>query len=272
MISDKLAVITFNVQGVPSSSEKTKYRFKKIAQLLEIENVDIINLQEVFSYECLNILRVGLKKYPHLSYERSVLGPKGGLVTFSKLPLVKERYVPYPFVNLLRPALFRIFCRNIFSGKGVLVTRIKKLSVVILNTHFIANSNNDWSGNNPLRNTYLSYIKKLRRTTRSLKDYSLLILSGDFNIPVTSDLYKILITNIKMIDVYDKETRPTFQKELLPRGEKGNRLDYIFIKKVNTKLNVLGRSHVFAKKLISRSINRGYISDHLGLKVALIIN
>lgn len=273
----KLTVITFNVQGVPSFSEKTRYRFKKITRALKKEDADIINLQEVFTYRNLNILKSCLKNYPYFGYSKFILGPRGGVVTFSKIPLKKEKYIPYSSVNLLKSKLLKTFRRNMLTGKGILVTRIdgldsdelKKAPIFILNTHLIANSSNDWSKKNSFNCVYLDQIEKLTSAIRSLKNYAVLILSGDFNIPVGSDLYKTMVSNLKMTDVFAKETRPTFHKKFLPKGEMGNRLDYLLTKSNRIKLIVSSKTHIFTTRLISRNINRGFVSDHLGLKATL---
>lgn len=264
----KMSIISFNVQGTPSSSAKTYYRLNKIAEILNSEDVDIVNLQEVFTYKHLSVLRNRLQNFRYCALEKFVIGPKGGLVTFSKIPIKKKKYIPYPS-KLSKSNLIRSFLRNILTGKGILINRIKNSSIFIVNTHLTVALSSDWP---KVSSHHKKQIAKLSNSINSIKDYDLLILSGDFNIPKKSYLYKELLTKLEARDVFQNYNFPTFHKEFLPKHERGNRLDYLLVKTNKTKFRVTNKEHIFTKKLIQKDINRGFVSDHIGLKTTLEFN
>jgi len=250
----KLSVITFNAQGKPSFSKDTYKRFYKIAEKLNLEKVDIINLQEVFTYKHLKILKAGLKKFPYCIFEKSIIGPKGGLVTFSKHPLRKQKYVPFSF----RFKSTKDWFKNIVTGKGILISKTRSEATLIVNTHLTAEQESDWDKS--------SQVAELCRSMNLINNYRCLVISGDFNIPKKSLLYRELIIRLSARDVFEEYSCPTFHKEFLSRGESGHRLDYLLVKTNKLGVKIVSRKHIFTKKLISKNINKGFVSDHLGLK------
>src|SRR5579884_364752 len=94
-----LSLATLNTLGIPFFSPSPKERYKAIAQEFERLAPDVINLQEVHTYSLLKTIKASLPSYPHIVYEPSLIGPKGGLVTFSKHPLHKLQFTLFTFAT-----------------------------------------------------------------------------------------------------------------------------------------------------------------------------
>jgi endonuclease/exonuclease/phosphatase family metal-dependent hydrolase len=197
-----------------------------------------------------------MTNYPYCLFEPFIFGPKGGLVTFSKIPVQKSALVSYP-----NPKIFK----KIFLGKGVLINKIKDSAIYILNTHLTSNRDNDWSKTNRFYSVHISQIEKLKKAIENIKSFNFLIISGDFNISKNSDLYKKITDGMQIKDVFRKYNSPTFHQEFMSKSEKSNRIDYILIK-TKKRWSSTKKSHLFTKVQIAKKINKGFSSDHIGLQ------
>jgi len=273
----QLSIVTFNIKGTPSFSKSTIKRLTEVGKFLNNENPDIVNLQEVFTYKHLEVLKNKLANYPYCLYKRALIGPKGGLVTFSKLKPIESRYIAYSYplsliVNLFSKGWIRVIFRNLLSGKGSLFSKFLSGKIIVVNTHMVANPTHNWSSTNKFNRIYSASIERLKDNIKGLdkyKKYKLIILTGDFNIPKNSVFYRNLIQSLGVKDVYEDFDLPTFKKVFLPKGEKGKRLDYILLKSSVKDLTIEKRGHLFEKPLIEKKVNKGFLSDHIALKVAV---
>jgi len=251
VIKKKFSFITFNIQGVPRKSSKIVERLNQLALNLNQQTVDLINLQEVFTYQQLTILKNNLTSYPYCIFQPAVFGPKGGLVTFSKHPIKSHKYYSFGFsFHFLKQ-----FFRNILSDKGFLVSYFN--DYLVINTHFYFASLNK-------EKTYHHQIKKLstivNRTTKKT------ILTGDFNIPKNHHLYSSLTNSLNLINPFPQNLSPTFHQEFLSPDQKGYCLDHIFI---SPNLNPIIQNYLFQQPIISKSNNHGFLSDHLAIKTII---
>lgn len=272
----RLSIITFNLKGAPSFKPSTLYRFKRIGIALNKLNSDIINLQEVFTYKQLNVLKSELSNYPYCIYEKFLIGPKGGLVTFAKTQIIDRKYISYPYpwsliINFVKKGWIRVILRNILTGKGVLISTFSS-KIRVANTHLIANPTNNWFLSNSFSMIYKICIEKLSEISDKLGDCKLFILTGDFNIPQNSSLYRILIKKLKVKNAFENVCSPTFQEVFLRPKESGKRLDYILVKSFdNNNYSIESKKSLFSRPLIKKKINKGFLSDHIGLQVVINI-
>lgn len=251
-MNNKFSVITFNIKGAPLLSMATYKRIHILANKLSKIKVDVINLQEIFTYYHLFVLKKSLKNFPYCSFGKNIFGPKCGLVTFSKIPIKKKDCIVYPNKKNLK---------NVFLEKGILVSKLIDPSIFIVNTHLTANRDNDWSIKNSLYPLHLNQIIKLLRVVGHINSTS--VICGDLNISDNSDFY-LMLMKFGLLDIFKKSNLPTFHIEFMSKGQRGNRIDYILIK-TESKLKIFKRSHLFKAKYLSKEINHGYLSDHVGL-------
>lgn len=239
MAKTTLNILTFNLGLVPFRRHPYQ-RIRLFARQIDTVGADIINLQEIHTYDSFWLLRRYLvESHPFVCYKHSTYGPKAGLVTFSKVPLHVKRLVSFS-VN-----------------KGVLISELDN-GVLIANTHLIANKAGDWSRASryyPLHEAQLDRLNELF----SRPDYKArpIVLTGDFNVARSSDLYEHFTKGSLWQDASGQDGAPTFHSEFLPQGRTPQRIDYVFT-----------RGDIEVKKAVRAfegEIDGTYVSDHMGL-------
>lgn len=257
MKNKKISLATFNIKGSPLFKKETYKRIGLIGSSLNNKrDIDVVNLQEVFTYYHLYLLRKKMVDFPYCMFESFILGPKGGLVTFSKIPIQKSGFVSYPNPKIIK---------RLFLGKGVFINKLKYSTIYILNTHLTANRDNDWSKTNRSYFTHVRQIEKLKKTIEGIKSFDYIIITGDFNISKKSDLYEKITDKMQFDDIFRKSDFPTFHQEFMSKSEKSNRIDYILIK-ARKKWRIIKKSHLFTEIQLIKNINKGFLSDHIGLQ------
>lgn len=265
----QLTLISFNTFGVPFDGNNLvksflrtniRKRFKLIGKELNQLDTDIIALQEVYTYPHLNILRKEMTSYKYCYYKKFLIGPRGGVVTFSKIPMGTIKYKDFRSKGSMnnKSIVGRI------SKRGILTTKIHGFSTYILNTHLTQNSDHDWAHGNkyvPVLKAQLEEIKSIL----SLLQNSTVFLLGDFNLPKNSEIYYEFIKNNKLIDLFGQDITPTYRGHAIYKNVSG-KIDYIFS---NQQINTLSYSYIFQNDKIE---NGSFLSDHIGLKATLTIN
>jgi endonuclease/exonuclease/phosphatase family metal-dependent hydrolase len=233
-----LNILTFNIGLVPFRRQPYR-RIRLFARQIEAMDVDIMNLQEVHTYDFFWHLRRRLAGFPYASYQPSVIGPKAGLVTFSKVPLRRQCFM------------------TLSTHKGLLFSENRD-GLVVVNAHLIANKDGDWSQANrhyPLHKAQLSRVKEF--LARSDYESRSIILTGDFNVAKNSDLYGYFTEESSWQDTMKDDFTPTFHSEYLPKGRMPQRIDYMFVR---GDIEVKNAALMFEKK-----DGDTYVSDHIGL-------
>jgi len=258
------SLATLNTLGIPFLPPYPKERYKVVAQEFERLELDVINLQEVHTYGLLKVLKDRLPSYPHVVYERSFVGPKGGLVTFSRHPLEKLRFTLFTFAT--QPTNWR-FLRLLGFYKGTLVSKMMNVPLVIFNTHLTANGAGDWSRGSRLYPAHEAQLEQLSKLIGQVTGKeSISVVSGDFNIPKCSELYRRFVGLSQAKDAFGQDETATFHSEFLPAGKQTHRIDYIFTYSSETKVEVNDSSLLFHDKVQLLNGKSSYLSDHIGLR------
>ena len=261
------SLATLNTLGIPFLPPYPKARYKALAQEFERLEVDVINLQEVHTYGLFEVLKDRLPSYPYAVYERSFIGPKGGLVTFSRHPLKKLQFTLFTFAS--QPPNWR-FLRPLGFYKGTLVSKMVDVPLVIFNTHLTANGTGDWSRGSklyPIHEAQLEQLSKLIADVTAKEGPG--VVSGDFNIPKCSELYRRFVDLSRAKDVFGPDDTPTLHSEFLPAGKQAHRIDYIFTYSPEAKVEVNNSSLLFQNKVKLLNGKSSYLSDHVGLMAVL---
>ncbi len=215
-----MRVLSWNIWGMPLRAPHIKKRFEKISSIINSKkDVDIVNFQEVFLYSSLRILKKGLSNFPYLIYQPFFYGPKGGLVVFSKKPLKKISFVPFPN----RGTFKNHSLVDIFLFKGFLAYEISSNGWAI-NTHFPTNYNHCWLPDSIYGQHQQSAISSLIDFVRNQERKSCLYIAGDFNFPRHSKLYHDFINNLSLWDPHRetaKRRNLTIDFIFLPKESKG---------------------------------------------------
>lgn len=261
-----ISIATYNTFGIPLVSPDLRERYSVISNYLNQQEIDVINFQEVFTYGALKLLVGSMPAFPYNVYKPSLLGPKGGLVTFSKICMERNSY--HSLSTIDAPFLKKVgeFVKNKGIDKGVLISDIDCLRLRILNVHLSANKDNDWSPSNRFYQIHSSELEKLAKLVRANRqERTTLLVAGDFNIAKSSDLYWKYIEMTKLQDSFETDDSPTFHSEFLPSGDKPHRIDYIFVDSNGKNIQIENTENLFKDKAKFKNGRESYLSDHIAL-------
>lgn len=233
----ELSVITFNISGLPYPPY-LKQRVSAIAAYFNDSDADILMFQEVHRYAILRYLKNHLTHFPHGAYVRSLLGPKAGLVIFSRFPLDGARLV------------------GVRQGtqKGMLITKLG--DITLMNIHLSANKDGDWRPGNRYHAKQSIQLYDVARQVHLLKGE--LVVGGDFNIARHSDLYTMFLDRTELHDTAGSIDIPSFHSSFLPPDRKANCIDFIFTRRAKTTSYI----HHFSQPIQLAPGLEGYVSSH----------
>lgn len=266
---NKLSLLTFNTLGTPLFAPDITKRYKAIGRLINERDYDIVCLQEIFSYYHLFIFRKTLTAFPYVSYKKNALGPRGGVVIFSKLPLSKSEFYTY---NIPEKVQFPFHTK--LAQNGILSSIIEPFSIRISTTHLTS----DIEHNLTPKNKFYYLIESQSQQAANIfntyaKNDQSLIMTGDFNIAKHSALYKEFLNKTHAKDTFANDEIATYYKERLGFYFKANtssRIDYIFYK--SKQIKSIMTEHVFLEEETVGKSKKSYLSDHIGLHCILSVN
>ncbi len=261
----QISIITFNICGINPVSRKTFSKIKKIAEIINAENVDIINLQEIIFYHHLWFLQKLLPNFPFVIYKPSALGPHAGLVTFSRLPLKIREFKKFN----KNGDLLNLSIIHVLAQRGMLISKLTNTNIEIINTHFSSNMSNVWKTENHYTNVLRIQSYDLNQLIKSEKGKTFLI-TGDFNIPKNTDLYKCLATD-HLIDIFQNINKATHLGDFFFDKTSNLQIDYIFTSKaLNQQISTVYKKFMFDQK-VSFGSKKEHLSDHIGLEACINI-
>jgi len=239
-----LNVVTLNVSGLPYPPD-LPLRMRAIAAYFEASNADVLLFQEVHTYKLLRFLKNNLPSFTHGTYVRTVLGPKGGMVTFSRLPVDGVHFT------------------GVTKGtkKGMLITRIAGVAVV--NVHLSANKDGDWRPGNRYHAKQSTQLNDVARQLSQIGGK--LIVGGDFNLARHSDLYELFLERTHLLDSAGADTTPSFHAAFLPADRTPVCIDFIFTRNLRT----LAYRHHFETPVELATDLVGYVSSHHAVNAEL---
>jgi hypothetical protein len=91
-LAPRVRVATLNTWGVAIRASQLASRYAVIGAEFEAGQADVVCFQEVFTYWHLRLRARRMPSFRHVSYRPSAIGPAGGVVTFSRLPVSRQDY------------------------------------------------------------------------------------------------------------------------------------------------------------------------------------
>lgn len=229
----RLRVGTLNVGGLGRPRPPLtplQRRAGELGRVLSAAALDVLNLQEVFRYGQLRLLRQHLPGLAYVAYRRGPLGPAGGLVTFSRLPLTRARY--RSFAGIAPPRgrpKFRVKRALLSAVQGLTMVELAGLPVSIANTHLTANRDGDWSPGNRFFAFQRAQLQRFNASLHRWRRPGLTVITGDFNITSDSVHYPSIIDHGERHDPFAASNPVTFHTAFLPPGEPAHRIDYLLL-------------------------------------------
>lgn len=243
-----LTVLRFNVAGLPLPL----FAHARVSRLCEdiedISALSVLNLQEVHSYGLLWHLQRSLPSFAYATYKRGVLGPKGGLVIFSKFPLEKSEFVPF----------------SNSSHRGKLIAKTSDSSLVVINTHPTANTDGDWSRTNRFYDVQHIQLQELTKLVHGVIAQRV-VLSGDFNIAKSCELFKQFNKSCGLIDAFASDSGPTYIGRFLPKDRTPQTIDFLYASSASGSCKFTQKRKLFKEKEKLWPGFRGFVSNHIAL-------
>jgi endonuclease/exonuclease/phosphatase family metal-dependent hydrolase len=258
-----VGVVSLNTRGVPVTGSRLAERYAVIGTALEAGDADVVCLQEVLTWWHLRLVARRMRSFRYVSFRASPVGPAGGLVTFSRLPVSSTTYrafgVPPAARGISTAARLRA------GVKGALVTRLACPGLSVVNTHPVANRDGDWSRAGRFYPLHRAQLASLTRVVRG--ELGPVVVCGDFNIDRGSCLFSEFVEGTGLTDTFEGSCPATFRAEYLPAGETPHCIDFILIA---DGVKAESASMVFVDKEPLPG-GPGYVSDHLGLRASLFL-
>lgn len=275
----QVVLATLNVNGLYRFRQDTltrtllqpySVRFAELGKRLEASEISLVNFQEVFTHRQRKLLQANLPSFNYSVFEPGLTGPKGALVTFSRLPLEKVSYESFRSISQqadrsgLPP-----FVLAKSSLKGVLVSRLKDLPLGVVNTHPLANNDWDWSSGNRFYSLEAVQLGMVATIVKDLCASGLAVaLGGDLNVAKDSTLFRDFLGKSGLQDVFRGDTSPTFHSEFVTGNRVPTCIDYL----LTTGRLAAGNPHkIFEQRVLTESQSEIYLTDHQGLCAELVL-
>jgi hypothetical protein len=184
-------------------------RCQAIGGFFEASDADVVCFQEVHTYYHLRQLARQMPSFRYASFRRTLPGPAGDVVTFSRLPMSVTAYHgsgPSPHAPGI-PSLTLFKART----KGALVTSLADPAISVINTHLVANTDGDWSPTNRFSPVHRAQLVALARVVRSAPVPA--VVCGDFNVDRDSALFGEFIAGAALDDAFEGSCPATFRAE-----------------------------------------------------------
>ncbi len=262
----QLRLLTLNTLGVPFMRH-TRARLATLGRELNDAGLDVICFQEIQFSRYIPLVQESFPNFPHHAFEPFIHAPKGGLMTLSRLPIARQRFVLYEKRGrIASPAL-----ADWVLHKGILVAELAVLDVpiAIVNTHLVANYSADWSQNNRYARHQQAELKQLTQTLEEIRPETLVIVVGDFNIPTGTRLYRDFVRTTGLYDPLAESTAPTFRPPLFLPGRHEQPLDHILIR-APRGCNVQASARIVLRDPL-RLVNgrHAHLSDHSAIEASI---
>lgn len=249
----QLRLLTFNTlfRG------HTGARLRALGRLLDRSPLDVACLQEVVARRTLAIVRGATPSFPHAAWVPYGPFVRGGLVTLSRRPLRCLRADVY----CRRGGRHLHSLSDWFIRKGLVVTELDLdgRPVVVVNTHLVANYDDDWSPGNPFAAVERVELRQLAEVVAGIDPGLPLIVAGDLNVPTGSWLFDEFLAATGLHDPLADRPEPTFR--FAPHA-----IDHVLVRGAR----VLEARLVYRDELVELPHGRTtHLSDHLGIEALI---
>ena len=262
---NNFSIITLNCFGVPTM--RTRRRLLTLARELNSLGGTVVSLQEVQTHRYRRLLTRACVCYPAHNYIPFLHAPKGGLLTMSALPIEKAHFTLFRERGLwYTPAL-----ADWILHKGVLLTEVnlEGQRIVILNTHLTANYRGLWTRDNAFAQQEHLQLQQLAEIVNAQPKDTLVIVTGDFNVPRGSWMYDEFMVASGLTDPMAGDSKPTLRPRTGMPQRYSMAIDFALYRAPAALGEVQAESRMlFSEKVLIKNYY-DHLSDHLGVELKL---
>ncbi|HEY8951607.1 MAG TPA: endonuclease/exonuclease/phosphatase family protein [Candidatus Dormibacteraeota bacterium] len=263
MSGSAFRLLTFNCLWQGAARE----RLAAVAPVLDESNVDFLCLQEVTQRRNVGLLQRDLRSYQPPEFRPYGVAVKGGLVNFARRPIERSSYEVFRG----RGPHWTLGWADRLLRKGFLTSwlRFDALPVVVVNTHMLANYDEDWSPGNRFARQQQNDLAQLAQAVSWLGTDALVIVAGDFNVPMTSPMLGEFMAACDLHHSFSSATgpaQPTIRNSrphVPPQA-----IDHILFRAPSGQPVQATARLLFEEAIVLASGRRAFASDHLAVEAA----
>jgi len=260
-------VLTLNCRWQGSARE----RLDAIGRVLNESGVDFLCLQEVTQRRNVRLLERRLKAYGPAEFRRYGIAVTGGLVSFSRRPIERSSYEVFRG----RGPNWTLGWADRLLRKGFLISwlRLDALPMVVVNTHLLANYDEDWAPDNRFAREQRNDLIQLAEAIEGLDKSALVIVAGDFNVPATSPMFEKFTSRCDLRAAFG--SAPSAIPPTIRRSSSDSpalAIDHILYRHPSGKpLHVTAQLR-FEEPLLLAKSRPTFASDHLGVEAEIVLD
>jgi len=177
-----------------------RQRLDAIGRLLDESANDVLCLQEVTRRGSIGQLRRLLPSFGPPAFQPFRIAVMGGLVTFARHPIERSEYEVFQ----ARGLRWDISWADRLLRKGFLTSslHLDALPVIVINTHLLANYDEDWTPGNRYVRQQVSELEQLAEAIERLDKRALLLVAGDLNVPFETPMLEQFMARCGLRDVF----------------------------------------------------------------------
>ena len=262
----RFRLLTFNClwQGA------ARQRLSAIAPILDRSNVDFLCLQEVTQRRNVGLLQRHLRSYQPPELEPYWVAVKGGLVNFARRSIERSTYEVFRG----RGPHWTLGWADRLLRKGLLISymHVDELPVVVVNTHMLANYDEDWAPDNRFAREQRSDLAQLADAVSHLNRDALVIVAGDLNVPITSPMLKehMAACDLQHAFTSGPGPAPPTIRHAVP-GKPPQTIDHVLFRAPTGRAVWASASLRFEDPVVLAGGRRAFASDHLAVEAEFII-
>ena len=253
-------LLTFNCLWQGAARE----RLSAIAPILDGSNIDFLCLQEVTQRRNVGLLQRHLRSFQPPEFQPYGVAVKGGLVNFARRPVERSTYEVFRG----RGPHWTLGWADRLLRKGFLISclHVDDLPVVVVNTHMLANYDEDWAPDNRFAREQRSDLAQLADALSRLDRDALVIVAGDLNVPITSPMLKELIAACDLQHSFTSGeglAPPTIRHAV--RGKPPQTIDHVLFRGPTGRAVRANARLRFEDPVVLASGRHAFASDHLAV-------
>ncbi len=266
MAGSTVRVLTFNSLWRGQARE----RLDAIGGLLNSRPDDIVCLQEVTRRASIGRLQGLLSTFGPAAFQPFGVAVMGGLVTFARHPIERTSYEAFRERGLR----WDISWGDKLLRKGFLTCwlHLDALPVVVVNTHLLANYDEDWTPANRYARQQLSELDQLAQAIERIDPTAFLLVVGDLNLPAKTPALEDFISRCRLRNVFSSAGPVQATVRHAAPGKAPEAIDHILYRHPSGRELPVTARIAFVESVQLSNGQMVDASDHLAVEAEILLD